>query len=123
MEDVAEDAVVELLFVVGNVGLLDVCHVAVIELQGTAHVFGDGRRREHRVLRGKLRLDDLHDVWRFVDGCGLPLRCRLSGEQRVERDGVWTLNYQLEDESAHLAALTVLGGIVVEDGDVACALQ
>ena len=80
MEDVAEDAVVEFLFVVGNIGLLDVSHVAVIELQGTTHVFGDGRRREHRVLRGKLRLDDLHDVRRFVDGCGLPLRCRLSGD-------------------------------------------
>ena len=123
VEDVAEDAVVEFLLVVGNVGLLDIGHVAIIELQGTAHVFGDGRRREHRVLRGELRLDDLHDVWRLLDGCRLPLRRQLSGEQRVECNSVWTLDHQLENEAAHLAALTVLGGIVVEDGDVTGTLQ
>ena len=41
----------------------------------------------------------------------------------MERDGVWTLDHQLEYETAHFAALTILGRTIVEDGDVASPLQ
>ena len=42
VEDVAEDAVVELLLIVGLVGLLDARNIAIVELQRTAHIFVDG---------------------------------------------------------------------------------
>ena len=43
VENVAEDAVVEFLLIVGLVGLLDIGNVAIVELQRTTHVAVDGR--------------------------------------------------------------------------------
>ena len=43
VENIAEDAVVQLLLIVGLVGLLDIGNVAIVELQRTAHVAVDGR--------------------------------------------------------------------------------
>ena len=123
VEDVAEDAVVEFLLVVGRFGLLDVGHVEVVELQGTAHVLGDGGRRQDGVLGGELRLHDLQDMRRLLDGLVLPLLHGLSGLERAAADGMGTLDHQLQHETAHLAALAVLGGTIIEDGHVAGPLQ
>ena len=60
---------------------------------------------------------------RLLDGLGCPRGGLLTGLQGVLADGLATLDEHLQHEAAHLAPLAVLGGIVVEDGDILGALQ
>ena len=75
------------------------------------------------MLCGELRLHDLQDVRRLCDGFGVPLLHGLSGVERLSDDGVGTFDHELQHETAHLAALAVLGRAVIENGHVAGSLQ
>ena len=117
MEDVSEDAVVNLI-VLGVVRLLDARHHIVIERQLAADVAVDGRRRKvghllHLVHHG-LGLLYLPDV--------RSLR-HLSCLQGLELDVVRTFHHQLQHEPAHLTRVAVFRSIVVEQADVGGALQ
>lgn len=117
VEDVSEGAVVYLV-VLDEVGLANACHVVVVELQGAAQVAVDGRGREF--AEG---VDAAYHVGGLLDGLGVAQHGRLSCLQGLSNDVVGTLYEHLEHEAAHLAGVAVLGGVVVEDGDVAGALQ
>ena len=116
VEDVAEQAVVDGLGV--GVGLLDVGYVLVVEGEGAAYVGVDSRGREAAHL-----LEFAEGSLVFLDGLrheggGVVLR-----RETVVIDLLSALYEELEHEAAHLAGVSVVGGVVVGDGDVAGALQ
>lgn len=72
---------------------------------------------ENRVGSWVLRVE------RFLDDIGLPTDGLLASGERVVADGVWVFHHHLEHEATHLATLSSFGRIIIEDGDVLCALQ
>ena len=116
VEDVAEQAVVDSLGV--GVGLLDVGYVLVVERQFAAYVGVDSRGREAAHL-----LEFADGCFVFLDGLrheggGVVIR-----RQTVMVYLLSALHEELQHEAAHLAGVSVVGGVVVGDGDVAGALQ
>ena len=114
VEDVAEQAVVDSL----GVGLRDVGYVLVVEGEGAAYVCVDSRWREAAHLLelaegGLVFLDGFRH-----EGGGVVLR-----RQTVMVYLLSALHEQLEHEAAHLAGVSVVGRVVVGDGDVAGALE
>ena len=116
VEDVAEDTVVQFLLVIRLVGFLDICHIAVVELQGTAHVAVDGTGR-------KGSRQQRHDVRRLSDIVRCPAFNSLARLQCALSDGLSALYHQLKHEAAHLAALSVFRRVVPKDSDIAGTLQ
>ena len=72
---------------------------------------------------GEHLLHTLQHAGCLPDGLGLEGHIRLPCLQRTELYLMSALHHQLQQESAHLALLSVGGGIVVEDGDVLGPLQ
>ena len=120
MEDVAKDAVVDEVLVV-VVGLDEVADIVVEEAELTAEVGADGRGTDTAFSGREPLAEDVDDgrglgdgLWRAEDGL-------LAGLQGLSDDGA--LDHELEHEARHLAGLSVVGGVVVEDGDIAGALE
>ena len=112
VEDVAEDAVVDGVFI-GGVWFLDVGYVAVEETFLAAQIGVDGRGRE-ACKPVELFLHSL--VFRDV---GLLLSLRfLAGLQAPAHYRVPAFHHELEHEAAHLARVAVFRGIVVGHGHV-----
>ena len=76
MEDVAEDTVVDVVFIV-VIWFDDVTHVAIKELQLAAHIQVDGRRSQEVTLKSFPK--ELHHSIRFYDGLWGSLYRRLTG--------------------------------------------
>ena len=123
VEDITEDAIVQLLFVVGQVGLPEISDIAIIELQGTTHILVDSRGGEQHprllIAVGK----HLHHPVALLDGLWLPAGGSLTGQERVLCDGLTALDQHLQHKAAHLAPLSVFGGVVIENGDIRSSLQ
>ena len=116
VEDVAEQAVVDSLGVA--VRLLYVGYVLVVERQFAAYVRVDSRWREAAHLL-ELAEGSLVLLYGFRREGGRLVLCR----QTVVVNLLSALHEQLEHEAAHLAGVSVVGRVVVGDGDVAGALQ
>ena len=116
VEYVAEHAVVDSLGVA--VRFLYVCYVLVVERQFAAYVRVDSRGREAAHL---LELAEGSLV--FLYGFRHQRRRLVLRRQTVVVYLLSALHEQLQHEAAHLAGVSVVGGVVVGDGDVAGALQ
>ena len=119
MEDVTEDAAVDGGVVVVVIGLRKLAHVQIVELQGAAHIPVDGCGREQdgqlcTVLYG------LWPSWLLL----LPSLQGEGGSGRRESGQAWrAFHHELQQEPADFTRLAVVGGTVVDDGDVRSALQ
>ena len=116
VEDVAEHAVVDSLGVA--VRLLYVRYVLVVERQFAAYVCVDSRGREAAHL---LELAEGSLV--LLYGFRHQRRRLVLRRQTVVVYLLSALHEQLQHEAAHLAGVSVVGRVVVGDGDVAGALQ
>ena len=128
MEDVAEDAVVDFVLIV-DVWLAKVLHVDIVEAQRASLIAVDGGRSEKRVLRvgigfdGESLLQRVHHLWCLFYGWRVEGMVSLRCLERFETDVVRALYHELEQESAHLASLTVSRCVVVGDGHIVSTLQ
>ena len=68
-------------------------------------------------------MHDAEDVRRLLDGLRGVAGNNLAGLQRTLLDVVTALNHELKHETAHLATLAVLCGVVPQDSDILGALQ
>ena len=116
VEDIAEHAVVDSLGVA--VRLLYVGYVLVVERQLAAYVRVDSRWREAAHL-----LELAEGGFVFLDGFRHQRRRLVLCRQTVVVYLLSALHEQLQHEAAHLAGVSVVGRVVVGDGDVAGALQ
>ena len=122
VEDITEQAVVDHI-ILGAIGLGYLAHIAVEESQLATQIGVDGRRADAALFIRKVLLHLGDDIGRLLDGLGGVELWRLARFQGEERDGNLVLDHQLEHKARHLGRLAIAGSIVVEYGDIGCALQ
>ena len=122
MEDITEQAVIDHV-IVGAIGLGYLAHVAVEESQLATQIGVDGCRADAALFIRKVLLHVGDDLGRFLDSLGrVELGC-LARLEREERNRYLVLDHQLEHKARHLGRLAIAGSVVIEYGDIGCALQ